>query len=86
MRDLLRARRDHVVPLLPKMKNAGEARFESDVLTVRWPAGGKYLAIFVNLSQRPAPQPGLSPNAKAIWGELGDQLAPWAVLAAVGDK
>ena len=86
VRNLLRARRDHVVPLLPKMKNAGEARFESDVLTVRWPVGDKYLAIFANLSQRPALQPGLSPNAEVIWGELGDQFAPWAVLAAVGGK
>jgi malto-oligosyltrehalose trehalohydrolase len=86
VRHLLRVRCDHVVPLLPKMKNAGEARLESDVLIVRWPAGGKHLTIFANLSQRSAPKPRLSANVEVIWGELGDQLAPWSVLAAVGGQ
>ena len=86
VRDLLRVRRDRVVPLLPKMKNAGEARFESDVLIVRWQAGDKYLVVFANLSGRSAPKPGLGQNAEVIWGEPGNQLAPWSVLAAVGGE
>jgi malto-oligosyltrehalose trehalohydrolase len=86
VRDLLRVRRDQVVPLLPSMKNAGEARFEDGVLAVRWQAGDKYLAIFANLSGRSAPKPGLSQNASVIWGKPGDQLAPWSVLAAVGGE
>jgi hypothetical protein len=86
VRDLLRARRHYVVPLLPKMKNAGEARFEDNVLTARWQADDKYLAIFANLSERPAPQPAPSQNVELIWGELGNQLPPWSVLAVIGGE
>jgi hypothetical protein len=76
-----------VVPLFPKTKNAGEARFENDVLTVRWQAGDKYLAIFANLSDRAAPKPVLSQNAEIVWGDAAaDQLTPWSVLAAVGGE
>ena len=45
MRELLAAREQYVVPLLPQMtERKARSRFDSGVLTARWPAGGKTLA------------------------------------------
>jgi malto-oligosyltrehalose trehalohydrolase len=85
VRDLLQARRDYIVPLLATMTTAGEAHILDGVLTAHWPAGNKYLAIFANLSDRPVPNAGPSPAAKAMWGDTNaEQLPPWSVIAAVG--
>jgi hypothetical protein len=68
------------------MKNAGEARFDGGVLTARWQAGDKYLALCANFSERAVAKAGLGKAAKVIWGTTGDQLQPWSVLATIGGQ
>ncbi len=86
VRDLLHARRSRVAPLLPQMKTPGEARFEGDVLTARWQAGDKYLALFANFSERAAAKVRPGKSGEVIWGTAGDQLQPWSVLATIGGE
>jgi maltooligosyltrehalose trehalohydrolase len=85
VRGLLAVRRQHIQPLLSKVTSAGEARFDHGVLTARWQAGAQFLAIFANLSERPAQKPAVSAAAQLIWGRnAGDQMPPWSVLAIIG--
>jgi hypothetical protein len=82
---LLRIRREHIMPLLPKMTLPGAVRLEHGVLAARWPAGDRHLILCANLSDAPAPKPAILAGAQTIWDESPpDQLLPWSVMAAVG--
>ncbi|MFN3656597.1 MAG: malto-oligosyltrehalose trehalohydrolase [Pseudolabrys sp.] len=83
-RALLKARREHIVPLLPQM-TAGEVRLRDGVLEASWRAGAKRLLLLANLSDRPQPRPAFAGRQDVWGGEPPQQIPPWSVHAAIGD-
>jgi maltooligosyltrehalose trehalohydrolase len=53
-RDLLRIRREQIVPLLPTVATGGTAEVGGSVLQVAWPAGGRRLILLANLAAEAA--------------------------------
>ncbi|MGH6921254.1 MAG: DUF3459 domain-containing protein, partial [Geminicoccaceae bacterium] len=53
-RDLLRLRREKIVPLLPTIAGGGTADVRGSVLQVSWPAGERRLILLANLAADPA--------------------------------
>ena len=85
VRALLKARRDHIEPLLPAMIGEGEAHLRAGLLTARWRSGGKTLILLANLSESARPKPDALVWGKPVWGDTPPQeLPPWAVYAAIG--
>ncbi|MEJ2623599.1 MAG: malto-oligosyltrehalose trehalohydrolase [Pseudolabrys sp.] len=84
VRALLKARREHIEPLLPAMIGAGEASLRAGLLTARWQAGGKALMLLANLSDSLRPKPDALDWGLPIWGDTPPpELPPWSVYAAV---
>ncbi len=84
-RALLDVRKRHIVPLISAMTAGGNARFESGLLTARWPADGKNLTLLANLIDRVRPAPDDFPWDNLVWGgALPNDLPPWSVYAAIG--
>jgi malto-oligosyltrehalose trehalohydrolase len=84
VRALLKARREHVVPLVRQMKGGADAHIEDDVLMAQWRAGEKRLQVLANLSGTAKPRPALGWGTP-IWGDQPPQDLPaWSVFAAVG--
>jgi len=85
VRDLLKVRRQEIVPRL--LGTAfGEAAATGRLLTAHWRLGdGAKLHLIANLSDEAI---GHAPGASAgtlIWGsELGDSVPPWTVLWRIG--
>jgi hypothetical protein len=84
VRALLKARREHVVPLAKRMTGGADAAIDNEVLTAEWRAGGRRLQLLANLSEAAKPRPKLS-WATPIWGGAPPQDLPaWSVFAAIG--
>lgn len=83
-RDLLAARRQFVVPLIPVMTGPGEASLADSVLRARWPAGDRTLMLLANLSGSARPKPDVTWQT-SIWGGTPPaELPPWSVYAGIG--
>ncbi len=79
-RDLLKARRDHIRPLLPSIRHGGKAQVVGDqAVRVIWRAGERRLVLDANLSSSPAELP--KSDARQLWlcGETGATFGPWTV-------
>lgn len=83
---LLDTRRRQVVPLLPAMTTAGEARRFGPVLSAAWPAGDKALLLLANLSDALQACPDIAWGAPIWGGTPSAQLPPWSVCAAIGSR
>lgn len=79
-RELIAARRQHIVPLLPSIGRGGNATRHGDgAVQVRWQAGADTLVLAANLSARRVDVP--SARGRTLWSE-GDTvpaLGPWSV-------
>jgi maltooligosyltrehalose trehalohydrolase len=86
VRDLLRARRQHVVPQLVGAR-FGNSRFDGDILSAHWLLGNSSrLALLANLGAQERAQPAPDHAGSPIWGgEPPDILPPWSVYWSVGD-
>ena len=84
VRALLKARREHVVPLVRDMSGGADARIDGDVLTAEWRAGDRRLQLVANLSEAVKQRPSLSWGAPIWGGPLPLELPPWSVYAGVG--
>jgi maltooligosyltrehalose trehalohydrolase len=84
VRKLLAARKEFVVPRLPRLvRGPGEAAFDDGILTGRWRfTSGEALALAANLSDRPRTRPAPAKN-ETFWGSAAEELAPFAVHAAI---
>jgi malto-oligosyltrehalose trehalohydrolase len=82
-RRILAARREHVIPLIPKITHGGHYKvIAASAVEVRWRAGDAELILSANLSDAAA-HGFATASRHIIWqeGEVGDNgaLAPWAV-------
>jgi 1,4-alpha-glucan branching enzyme len=84
VRRLLAARKQFVVPLLPRLvRGHGETAFDGGVLTARWRfSSGETLALAANFDGEPRMRPAAS-RGTAFWGCGEPELAPFAVHAAI---
>jgi malto-oligosyltrehalose trehalohydrolase len=84
VRKLLAARKEFVVPRLPRLvRGPGEAAFDDGILTGRWRfTSGEALALTANLSDGPRARPAAA-NGETFWGCAAEELAPFAVHAAI---
>ena len=84
-RKLLAARKQYVMPLLPRMEGKGEVSLNGGILQARWPAGGKSPAdpcqSVGGSRAKPSDWLGATPSG-AI--RRPDDLPPWSVYAAIG--
>lgn len=87
VRDLLRARRTHIVPRLGGMtRTDASAAWAGPVLQARWRLGDRALELIANLSAVPAARPDDCRPGMAIWGgPPPEQLAPWQVHWILGE-
>ncbi|HEX4275305.1 MAG TPA: DUF3459 domain-containing protein, partial [Bryobacteraceae bacterium] len=84
---ILTARREHVIPLIPKITHGGEYQVvAASAVAVRWRAGDEELTLSANLSAAIVHgfAPGFSTDDRhIIWqeGEIGDDgtFGPWTV-------
>src|SRR5207249_8460897 len=86
VRDLLKARRQEIVPRLEGAA-FGEARVDDNrLLTADWRMGdGATLRLLANLSEHAIRHAPGVPAGTLIWGsELGDSVPPWTVLWRIG--
>ena len=86
MRDLLKVRRQEIVPRLAAAA-FGEARAApTRLLTANWRMGdGATLRLLANLSDHAISHARGVPAGTLIWGsELGDSVPPWTVLWRIG--
>ena len=85
-RNLFAVRKQHIVPLLPSMKGAGEATVRENILQARWPADGRILMLIANVSDAARTCPDGLNWGNPIWGGPPPRdLPPWSVYAAIGD-
>jgi maltooligosyltrehalose trehalohydrolase len=84
VRKLLAARKDFVVPRLPRLvRGPGEAAFDDGILTGRWRfTSGEALALAANLSDQPHKRPAVK-SGETFWGNAAEELAPFAAHAAI---
>jgi maltooligosyltrehalose trehalohydrolase len=86
-RALLKARREHIAPLLPAMIGAGEARLENGMLQAQWRANDKALMLLANLFDTAKPRPAKLNWGEPVWGGgPPQQLPPWSVYAAIASS
>ena len=84
-RELLTARKQYIIPLLPAMQGKGEVSLSGGLLQASWPAGSKTLLILANLSDEAHARPEALTWGDSIWGDTPpDDLPPWSVYAAIG--
>ena len=79
-RDLIAARREHVVPLLPAITRGGSATTLGDgAVELRWHAGARTLVLAANLSDARVDLP--ASNGRVLWseGDTTPALGPWSV-------
>jgi maltooligosyltrehalose trehalohydrolase len=85
VRELLRIRREQIVPRLAGAA-FGEAHAADRLLTASWRMGdGAGLHLTANLSDRAVNRPAGASHGTLIWGgELGVGVPPWSVLWRIG--
>lgn len=84
VRDLLRMRKQHI---LPRSVGArfGKVAHSNGLLIANWiMSDDSLLVLRANLSDKPVTAPAAS--GTLIWGRQGDALAPWAIQWWIGDK
>jgi maltooligosyltrehalose trehalohydrolase len=85
--ELLRVRRERVVPLLPTIASGGAAKVEGAILHVAWPAGDHHMTLLANLGVEPA-EPSAMPEGALLFESEPDlagiirqgRMPPWSVL------
>ena len=87
-RALLSVRKQQIMPLLPHIRQGGDARFDDGTLLVTWKAGERELILLANVSDQIRPCPAELPAlGHVIWGDRpAARLAPWSVLFALGAR
>jgi malto-oligosyltrehalose trehalohydrolase len=87
VRDLIAARRTHIVPHLGGVaRMEAAASWSGAVLKVRWRLGDRILGLLANLSAGPAARPHDWRQGDPIWGGAPtEQLKPWQVHWMLGD-
>jgi maltooligosyltrehalose trehalohydrolase len=76
----LKARRNHIRPLLPSIQHGGEALVVGDqAVRVIWQAGERRLVLDANLSSSPVAFPKSDVGQFWLCGEAGASFAPWTV-------
>jgi len=86
VKDLLKIRREQIVPRLAGAA-FGEAHAASNgLLTASWRMGdGATLSLAANLSDQPIGQPSTEARGTLIWGsELSESVPPWSVRWHIG--
>ena len=79
-RELLKARRDIVRPLLPSIRHGGKALVLGEqALRVIWQAGERRLVLDANLSSNAVAFPKSDVHPFWLCGEAGASFAPWTV-------
>jgi 1,4-alpha-glucan branching enzyme len=86
VRDLLAARKAHIIPRLPHLADGhGTARFKDGVLVAQWrvrPA--ERLSMLANFSSQARELPQAM-SGRAVWGgPPPDELPPWSVFVWIG--
>src|SRR5260221_4822572 len=86
VRDLLRVRREMIVPRLTGAVFGSALASEDRLLTADWRMGdGTTLSLLANLSDRQLPVPPAGPKRTLIWGsDLNACVPPWAVVWRIG--
>ncbi len=88
VRKLLAVRRTELTPHLVGSR-FGDAHVDEDgLLSARWILGnGQTLRLTANLSDSPTKNLPTSHAGRYIWGQtIGDRLAPWTVIWALGEQ
>jgi maltooligosyltrehalose trehalohydrolase len=86
-RELLRIRREMVVPLLPTIESGATSEVAGTVLQVAWPAGDSRLTLLANLAAEPA-EVGATPEGTLVFESEPDlsgmvrrgSMPSWSVL------
>jgi hypothetical protein len=85
--DLLRIRREEIVPLLPTIARGGTADVAGSVLRVAWPVSDRRLALLANLAAEPAEVGAAAEGTPLFESEPGlagmiqqGSMPPWSVL------
>lgn len=86
VRDLLKIRRQEIVPRLANAAFGEATADDSRLLTAHWRLGdGAMLRLRANLSDQATRRAPDKPEGTLIWGsELGDSVPPWTVLWRIG--
>jgi maltooligosyltrehalose trehalohydrolase len=86
VRELLKIRRQEIVPRLANATFGKASADDNRLLTAHWRLGdGATLRLVANLSDQPIRHPPGQSVGTLIWGsELGDSVPPWAVLWRIG--
>jgi maltooligosyltrehalose trehalohydrolase len=86
VRELLRIRRQEIVPRLVGAAFGKAEAAGSGLLTANWRMGdGAALHLLANLSDQTISHAPGKPAGTLIWGsELGDSVPPWTVLWRIG--
>ena len=86
VRDLLKVRRQEIVPRLPNAAFGEASADDNCVLTAHWRMGdGATLRLLANLSDQAIRHTPDQPKGTLIWGnELGDSVPSWTVLWRIG--
>jgi maltooligosyltrehalose trehalohydrolase len=79
-RELLKARRDHIRPLLPSIRRGGNAQVVGDqAVRVTWQAGERQLVLDANLSSSPVIFPAVAATPFWFCGDASASFGPWTV-------
>jgi maltooligosyltrehalose trehalohydrolase len=86
-RKLLKARRDHIRPLLASIRQGGEAQVVGEqALRVIWTAGDRVLVLDANLSAKTVAFPAIELQAFWVCGDAGASFGPWTVRWGLASK
>ena len=86
VRDLLRLRREQIVPRLAGSAFGEAGVMQERLLTANWRMGdGTTLTLLANLSDRDVPHTPAKSTGTLIWGsELNESVPPWSVVWRLG--
>jgi maltooligosyltrehalose trehalohydrolase len=86
VKDLLKVRREHIVPRLAGAAFGQAHAADSGLLTANWRMGdGAGLSLAANLSDQATDQPPSEAGGTVVWGsELSERVPPWSVRWHIG--
>jgi maltooligosyltrehalose trehalohydrolase len=86
VKDLLKVRREHIVPRLAGAAFGQAHAADSGLLTANWRMGdGAVLSLAANLSDQAIDQPPSEAGGTVVWGsELSERVPPWSVRWHIG--
>jgi maltooligosyltrehalose trehalohydrolase len=86
-RELLKARRDHIRPLLSSIRHGRAAQVVGDqALRVIWQAGERRLVLDANLSSNPVEFPAIEVHPFWLCGDANASFGPWTVRWGLDSK